>query len=213
MLDSRCGRTFLLMWSSLLLAGGCAPKSQGEKMLQSFADTRDVASTANRRVGRTMSYLYALQGADGNNISDAWRKYKDAVNELEVQDADTRFQAAGVKHAGDEHIKAWEKEMESIKDPQIKSTLQDRQKAVRTNFKLVQMYADDARMRFGPFLNGNKELVKALSIDLSPAAVAALGPSINKVMVDGASLNERLIALQQALDNIANGVSPLGMIE
>jgi hypothetical protein len=180
-------------------------------MMQSFSDARKIATTARGRVDKTMSSLAMLRHANANNLSDAWRNYKDAVNELEAQDADTRWQASGVTYASEEHIKQWEKEMETINDPQIKSTLQDRQKAVRTNFKLVQMYAEDARKRFAPFLNGNKELVKALSIDLSPAAVAALGSSMDKVDADGRNLDERLMALQRGLDNIANGVSPLGL--
>jgi hypothetical protein len=52
-----------------------------------------------------------------------------------------------------------------------------------------------------PF-KGNQQLVKAFSIDLSPAAVSSLAPSIEKVMADGEMLKQKIAALQRALGNI-----------
>jgi hypothetical protein len=72
------------------------------------------------------------------------------------------------------------------------------------------MYADDARKAYEPCLRRNKEIVQALSIDLSPAAITSLGPAIDSVMADGNTLKMKLAAMQHALNNIANGVSPIG---
>jgi hypothetical protein len=73
------------------------------------------------------------------------------------------------------------------------------------------MYADDARKAYAPFLQGSKEISRALSIDLSPAAVTSLAPAMDRVAIDGQALQERLAAVQRALGNIANGVSPIGI--
>jgi len=97
-----------------------------------------------------------------------------------------------------------------INDPNIKATLQSRQQAVRSNFKLVQMYADGARKAFDPFLKGNKEIVQALSIDLSPPMVVSLAPAMDRAYADGQALKQRIAALQHALDSMANGASPIG---
>ena len=153
----------LVLVSLLFLAGGCA-KTQGEKMIQTFADTREITTDVRGRVVKTMVSLQQLRTAPGDRIGDAFNRYKDAVEDLEEEDVETRWQATGVKHSAEEHIGAWQKEMETIQDPKIKATLADRQQAVRTNFQLVQMYADDARKRFGPYLLGNKELVKAAGL-------------------------------------------------
>jgi hypothetical protein len=101
--------------------------------------------------------------------------------------------------------------MASIDDPNIKSSLESRRQAASTNFKLVRMYADDVQKAYEPFLKRNKQMVDALSIDLSPAALSSLAPSINQITSDGAMLKQKLTAMQHAMDNIANGVSPIGI--
>ena len=106
-------------------------------------------------------------------------------------------------------MRAWQKEMENVQDPQMKSTLEARREAVKTNYKLVRMYADDARKAYEPFLKGNQQLVQALSIDLSPPGVSSLAPSMDKVLADGQMLKQKIEALQRALSNIGHGVSPL----
>jgi len=77
----------------------------------------------------------------------------------------------------------------------------------------VQMYADDARKAYEPYLRRSKEIVQALTIDLSPAAVKSLAPAIDSVMADGDALRLKLAAMQHALNNIANGVSPIGEVK
>jgi hypothetical protein len=72
------------------------------------------------------------------------------------------------------------------------------------------MYADDARKAYDPFLSDNKDIVKALSIDLSPAALNGLKGSIDGAMAKGRALQERLVALKLALGNIERGVAPIG---
>jgi prophage DNA circulation protein len=71
------------------------------------------------------------------------------------------------------------------------------------------MYADDARKAYDQYLKGSKEMVQALSIDLSPAAISSLSEAMDRVMMDGNALKQRITALQRALDNMANGVSPI----
>src|SRR4051812_1858206 len=134
MLHPRGPHALVLFVSSLILAGGCTPKTQGEKMMQSFSETREITNKSRERVGKAMASLQSLRRSRGDTMSDAYRSYKDAVAQLEVEDEELRSQANWVKQDAEAHIKAWEKEMETIQDAQIKSTLQDRQNAVRSNF-------------------------------------------------------------------------------
>ncbi len=50
----------------------------------------------------------------------------------------------------------------------------------------------------------------ALSIDLSPAARSSLAKSMDKTAADGKTLKQKITAMQKALDNIAEGRSPIG---
>jgi hypothetical protein len=53
-------------------------------------------------------------------------------------------------------------------------------------------------------------MVRALSIDLSPAALSGLGESIDRLTADGQMLKQRIAAMQHAMNNMANGVSAIG---
>jgi hypothetical protein len=192
-------------------AGGCSSTSRGEKMEQSFARTRQTVAEAQREVDLTLLSLNALRPTRPEGHQDAFRRYRDAVDRLEQEGKDAKKRAVAMQGESETHIRAWQAEMETFKDPTIKASLESRRQAVRSNFKLVKMYAEDTRKAYGPFLQGNKEMVRALSIDLSPASVASLGPAMDKVAADGQALKERIAALQHALDNIANGVSPIGI--
>ena len=110
----------------------------------------------------------------------------------------------------DANILAWQKEVESIKDPSIKASVESRRNAVRSNYALVRMYADDARKAYEPFLSDNKDIVKALSIDLSPAAINGLKGSMDGATAKGQALQQRLVALDHALGNMERGLAPIG---
>jgi hypothetical protein len=193
----------LLAW-----CGGCA--SSGEKMVDSYMHTRELVDTANRQVDITLSNLAYLRIAPPSNLNEAFDQYKEAVGLLDEQAKTAKDHSAAMQAEADAHVKSWQKEMETIQDPTIKASMESRRQAVQSNFQLVRMYADDARKAYEPFLRGNQQLIQAISIDRSPATIASLGQSIDKVYADGGTLKQKLAALRHALDNIANGVSPLG---
>jgi len=199
---------FLMCMLAVSQAGACA--SHSEKMVQSFGRTRERVASAKGTVDGTLAALNDMRYARADNLSDKFSRYKDAVGKLDQEGTDVKQRAVTLREEADAHVKAWQKEMESVKDPMIRASLESRRDAVRTNYKLVQMYADDARKAYEPCLRRNKEIVQALSIDLSPAGIVSLGPAIDSVMADGTTLSMKLAAMQHALNNIANGVSPIG---
>ena len=192
----------------IALAVGCS--TQGEKMVQSYSDTRDAVVEAQGQVDKTLAAMAALRTSPAQTIAGAFDEYKDQVEELEDQGHAAKERAAVMKADAEAHIKAWQKEQKDITDPQIKATLQSRQNAVRSNFAMLKMYADDVRKRYEPFLKRNQEMVQALSIDLSPKAVASFGPMMDKIMSEGMALKERMAAMERGLQNIADGEAPIG---
>jgi hypothetical protein len=193
-------------------AGGCASAStQGQKRVQGFTKTREVLDESAAQVDATLRAMNDVRRAPAEQKGEAFARYKKAVEKLEKQAADAKWQAQVLKEQSDEHIRKWQEEMKSISDPTMKASLQSRRDAVKTNFTLIQMYADDVRKAYEPFLSGNQQLVKALSIDLSPATVSGLSESMDRVTADGVTLLQKISMMQHALNNIANGLSPIGL--
>jgi hypothetical protein len=205
-----CTKLLLLVSVFALAAGtgGCA--SKGEKMVDSFSRTRTSVAESRAQVSSTLTALRIIRMARGDSLKEAYKHYKKSVDDLEKSEADAKRRALAFKEQGDTHLQSWQDEMKQLKDPAIKASVESRRDAVKSNFALVQMYTDDVRKAYEPFIAGNKDLVQALSIDLSPAALTGLAPSIDRVTDDGTALDQKLWMLQRALDNIANGASPLG---
>lgn len=192
------------------LAGGCASKTQGEKTVESYSHTRETLSASRRQVALTTSSLTSLRTTPPHAMKDAFRRYRDAVGQLEKEAADAKWRAQAMQEQSDAHIQAWQEEMRSIKDPTIKASVESRRDAVGTNFSLIRMYADDVRKAYEPFLQGNKDMVQALSLDISPAAINSLSDGIDKVVASGKVLDDKLWSMEHAMDNVANGKSPVG---
>src|SRR4051794_28509359 len=208
MLHRRSLTAGVLSIIAVTLAGGCA--TTGEKMVQSYTSTRETLTDAQAQVDIATYSLASMRRGQGQSLTDSFNRYKDSVTKLESQGEKAKQQAQSMKDEQEAHIRAWQKEMESITDPTIKSSLESRKSAARSNFALVRLYADDVRKAYDPFLLRNKEMVQALSIDLSPAGINSLSPAMDKITADGAALKQKLAAMQHAMDNIANGVSPIG---
>lgn len=192
-----------------LASGGCA--TQGEKMVESFNTTRDKLNESQQHVDATLATLIILRQTPLEQMKTPFVRYKDQVSQLESDAQQAQWRAKEMATEQENHIKQWQKDMADIKDPTIKSSLESRREAARTNYKLIRLYADDIKTAYGPFVQKNKDIIQALSIDLSPAAFNSLGPSIDQLTTDGVMLKQKIAAMQNAMNNVAQGVSPLGM--
>ena len=189
----------------------CSAQSKGEKRVEGFADTRQFLAEAQGQVDQTIVALNTLRNTPADRLADAFKYYRESVGKLEKLGADAKWREQGMKEKTEDHIRAWQDEMKDITDAEIKASLQSRQDAVRQNFKLLQMYTDDARKAYQPFMNDNRQMVQGLSIDLSPSAVDGLGNVLDRVTTQGVALKQKIGLMQNAMDNIAQGKSALGL--
>jgi hypothetical protein len=191
------------------LACGCSSSSGGQKTFESFTKTQSTLAGAQTDIDQTLANLNGLRITTPDNLNNAFGQYKKSVDQLEQRGKDAKQLAASMQENMTMNIKSWQKEMETIQDPTVKASVESRREAVRTNYELVKMYASEARHAYEPFLQGNRDIIKALSIDLSPAARASLGKSMDKTAADGKTLKQKISAMQKAMDNIAQGQSPI----
>jgi hypothetical protein len=192
------------------VSGGCASSSGGEQLASSYSRTRGHLAESQSQVDQTLATLSSMRMTHSTNLSNAFDQYKKAVEGLEEKGKEAKQLAAGMQENIDANTMSWEKEMESIQDPGVQATVQSRRDAVRANYDQLKMYAQDARRAYEPFLAGNKDIVKALSINLSPAAVSELASKMDRTTADGQALKQKITAMQRAMENIARGQPPIG---
>ena len=195
---------------TIALAAGCSSPSGGEKMVQGYSRTRATLVQSQSKVDNTLMMMNSVRRAGSGSLNNSFQQYKSAVDELEQQGKDAKKLAADLKKDSEKNIEAWQKEMETIDDPTIKASMESRRSAVRSNYAQIRSLADDARKAYDPFMKTNQDIIKALSIDLSPAAISGMSTVMDRATTEGQTLKTKLAAMQKALDNIANGQPPAG---
>ena len=194
-----------------LIAGGCASSTGGgEKLAESYSKTRVFLNNSQRQVDETLGTLNGLRITNPTNLNNAFNEYKKSVDGLEKKGAEAKNLAASMQDHMDTNVMSWQKEMDQIQDPTVKASVEQRKEAVKSNYDQLKMYAQDARAAYEPFLKDNQDIVQALKINLSPAAVNNLSASMDKANADGKALKEKIAAMQRAMDNIAKGQPPIG---
>ncbi len=127
------------------LAVGCSSSSGGQKTFEGFTKTRTNLAAAQNDIDQTLANLNGVRITTPDNLNNAFKQYKQSVDQLEQRGDDAKQLAASMQENMDMNIKSWQKEMETIQDPTVKASVESRRDAVRSNYELVKMYASEAR--------------------------------------------------------------------
>src|SRR5687767_9152443 len=67
--------SIVLLAVAMTLPGGCAPKTPGEKSVQSYMDTRETLAESRQQVAMTQASLTGLRASPPHVLKDAFRRY------------------------------------------------------------------------------------------------------------------------------------------
>src|SRR6185436_13298702 len=98
---------------------------------------------AQQQVDKSLMTMDQLKYT-GNLTSTTFENYRKAVADLEKAGEDAKDRAEWMKTNREEFVSTWQREMEKIEDPQIKASVEARQKAVRDNAEQVRASAAEA---------------------------------------------------------------------
>jgi hypothetical protein len=197
--------------AAALMAGGCTSSTgAGEKVAESYSRTRGHLAASQAQIDQTLQTMNSMRITDPTNLNNTFGQYKKSVAALEKKGTEARRIAADLQEHMEMNKLNWQKEMDSISDPNVKATVESRKQAVAANYDQMKVYAQDARGAYDTFLKDNQDIVKALQLNLSPGSVSDLGKSMDKTAADGAALKQKIAAMQNAMTNIAKGQAPSG---
>ena len=193
------------------LIAGCSSSgriSEGNKAIEGFSDVRESVAKAQTQVDKTLQSMSQLSA--GGDVSKSYKAFSANVDDLKDIADSARQRSESMRKNVEAYVAKWQKEMETVQDPTIKASLSQRRDAVRSNFDSVRASAQACREAYQPFMKHLEEIDKALSIDLSPAAVPGLKPAMDKAQIEGQTLKQRLSSMQGELDRIESGMSSTG---
>ena len=150
--------------------------------------------------------LQSLQGIsvdnDAKNLEKNFKAFSKQVDAMTKARADAKKNKADYQVKKEEYIKNWTKEMESVSNPDIRTTMESRQAAVTKALESLKPSFEAAVQSFDPFLSDLQDTQKMLSMDLSKAGVQAASSITSKSLEDGKTVVSNLDALLTALNDV-----------
>jgi chromosome segregation ATPase len=203
------------MYAALLLAvslvatgcssGGKGQAAEGKKAIEGFQSVRAALAKAQTQVDQNLVSLNQL-ASGGGDMSKTYATYSKEVDELDKAGKDAAKRAEGMRKNLDAYIQKWQAEVGQMQDPTIKASVTERQNAVKANFDKVRKAGQEARAAYAPFLATLTEIRKALSIDMSSAALPGLKPAFENANKQGATLKQKLAAMDAELEAMLGGM-------
>jgi Protein of unknown function (DUF2959) len=207
--------TRLLPFIPALLAivstAGCSSSgrmAEGERAVEGAVQMKDALADERKEVDEVLASLDRIER--GQDLSAVYKKFNSDVNDL-AKSADRASKSAqAMRERQAAYLGKWQKEMETLQDPSLRSTLEQRREAVRASYERVRAAGQAVREAYDPFMANLQEIRKSLSIDLTPQTVDGARPAIGAAKADGPTLKQKIAALQAELDAIQSGPSPGG---
>lgn len=196
---------------AVVALGGCQSTgrvSEGDKSIESFQSVRGSLDKSQTEVDKVLASLNEL--SSGSNLETAYKNYVKNVAALKSSADAAKARSESMRKNFDAYVTRWQNEMETVKDPAVKSSLEQRKQTVRNNFDEVRDAGQDVREAYEPFMSHLTDIQTALSVDLSQGQVAGLKSSFSKAQDEGALLKKEIADLQDELDKIYSGLSASG---
>lgn len=203
---------FKMFAFTLLLVGSvsaCAHTgrvSESEKSVDSIRGVANKLSLAQTEIDKVDTALDDLSTA--SNMQTAFKTYVKSVASIQAARQRTTVQRANMQKNSRQYIAKWQKELESIQDPDVKNALAERKEKVASSFEDIGSLMDDLREAYQPYFTNITEIRKALALDLNPSGVKALEPAINKAKIQSENVKEQITKVRLELEKIAGSMSP-----
>jgi len=162
------------------------------------------------QVHGALESLNALTSGAETKLPKRFKDYSKHVATMAKAQKTTIGRVEDMKARHEAYLKEWEKEMESVTNPEIKAHMEQRQEEVRKTLESAKPAGEQAREAFAPFLLNLQEIQRMLSLDLSPSGVAAAAPIAQKATSEGNKVLAALDTRISALTTIKAQVSPKG---
>jgi hypothetical protein len=188
-------------FASIIAFGGCSntPKVENEAATEGIQAVVDQLNVAQGEIDKVLASIDALQAP--GDMKTAYANYVAAVGSVRKAGERVRDRREAMQAKRDEYIARWQKELESISNPDVKAALVERKELVSAEVATVR---DD----YLPFLKNLEEIQKALALDLNPSGIAAMKKPLDQARADGLKLKASISRLQGELNRIIGSMAP-----
>jgi len=169
---------------------GCASGNyqQGSKTGAGLTEAADKISSGEGKIDATLAALNDLVNSSQGDLEIKYKKFNDSVSDLESTANNVKDRVADMRKQGDKYLKAWDEQLATIKNEDIKNRSSQRKAEVQQKFTDIKRSYAEAGMLFKPFMSDLKDIQTALGTDLTVGGVSAIKGAADKANQDAGPL-------------------------
>ena len=190
---------------------GCSTTSgykQADKTGAGIADFRVEITKAKAAVDATVSDLGQVAVTAHTHPREAFEKFSKSLANLESVSAKAKKRGDEMKAKGQTYFKDWEKQLEQIKNPEIRSLAEQQKAKLQAAFESIRTVAAPLKEQFDPWMSDLQDLQKYLSSDLTVSGVDAAKGLFAKTQTEGFQVQKSMDALVAELNTVAATLTP-----
>jgi hypothetical protein len=176
------------------VVGNSSPGHQRAiKATASMTDAQDELMEAKSLIEETMTILEGIVQGENIDLRKQYNQFVKKKTASEKQCEKVTESAENMKTQGDAFFLAWEQELISIENPDIRRPSEERRTVSLKSHEKMTTAMQNAIDSFKSFLNNMKDIQKYLDIDLTPAGISLISTQTGKS-------KEKAVTAQETID-------------
>lgn len=188
---------------------GCASTGpqQATKTTSSMRDAKDELLLTKAQVRATMTSLNSLVGQSENDLRKQYDQFTKEVKSTDKQAKMLRDRAAKMNAQSGAYFETWEKNLETIQNPDIRKRSEERRAKAFDSYKKIDTAMQSTNEAFDPLLADLKDIQRYLGNDLTAQGIAAISEVVEKANANATVVEEKLDAMIAEIDRVAAEMS------
>ncbi len=179
-----------------------------DKVGASIAEFRDEIVTIKKEVDNTMAALDKIVTTAATDPRNAFKDFDKAVPQIDDAAKKAKKRGEDIKARGQAYFKAWEKELASVNNADIRKLAEERKAKLQATFDSIRTSMEPVRDQFNTWLADLKDLQKYLSNDLTIGGIDAAKELIGKAKTEGQGVQQSLDKVITELNTIVATLTP-----
>jgi len=195
----------LTLAATLALMAGCATKGtyqQGAATGAGLIAAADKIDLGSSNVDLTLASLNDLVNNPSGDLEPKFKAFNDNVGKLQSGYQNLQDATADAREKGNKYMEAWDAQLATIMNPDIKNASQQRKAAVQSELNDTKRAYAEVRTDFDPFMANLKDIQTALSTDLTAGGIGAVKSAADQANNNGAKLKESLASLAKEFRDV-----------
>jgi len=166
--------------------------------------TAQQVSLGSAQLTETMAFLNNLVERPQADLRPQFEKFSTALDQLQALAKDVNDKATDMQAKGQDYFKAWDQQLATIKNEDIRTRSAKRQQEVAAKFQTMNGDYQEAKTAFKPLMSNLQDIKTYLSNDLTANGIASIKKTV-------AQANQEVPPLKKAVGKLSADFKSLGL--